>query len=123
MKILLAIAFFFTSLTLFAQGKMQKGGNQMEMIRELNLTKAQKVQLRDLHQTMKANKDAIENDKSLTDDQKKEKLKEGRKEQMQKINALLTPEQREKFKEKMMEKRTKPGTAPSTTSPSAKSAE
>ena len=114
-KVLLFSVMLFASLSMFAQGRMQKDGNQMEMIRELNLTKTQKVQLRDLHQSMKANKEAIESDQTLTDDQKKEKLKEARKEQMQKINGMLTPEQRENFKEKMMEKRNKRGDGEGTT--------
>jgi len=48
---------------------------------------------------MKQKKEDINNDKTLTDAQKKDKLKELHKEKKEKTNAILTPEQREKMKE------------------------
>ena len=122
MKILLIVlAFFLISQDSSAQFKRGNRGNQldssmnasgtgmqrnrqdqMEMIKELNLTKVQKIKLRELHQSMQATKTAIENDPSLTAQQKQGKLKEARMDQLQKINAILTPEQQEQFRQKMM---------------------
>jgi Spy/CpxP family protein refolding chaperone len=47
---------------------------------------------------MKKQHSAIQNDASLTADQKKEKMKALRQSQMQKMNAILTPDQQTKMK-------------------------
>ena len=69
------------------------------MMKELNLTKEQQGQMKELHETMKQKKEDIRNDQTLTEAQKKAKMKELHKEQKEKINAILTPEQKEKMKE------------------------
>ena len=48
---------------------------------------------------MKSSKEAIENNKELSDVQKKDKLKSLKKEQMAKIQSVLTEEQKIKFRE------------------------
>jgi Spy/CpxP family protein refolding chaperone len=69
-----------------------------ERFRELDLTKEQKGKLKEIMQSGKAAKDDIENNTQLPEQDKKKQLRELHKSQMQKIQAILTPEQREKFK-------------------------
>jgi len=73
--------------------------SRKEMFRELDLSKEQKIKMKELNQSMKASREAIENDSTLSETEKKAKLKTLRKEQVQKIQALLTEEQKVKFRE------------------------
>lgn len=72
--------------------------SRKERFRELNLTREQKSKLKEIMQANKAAKEAIENNTQLSDQEKKKQLRELQKTQMQKIQAILTPEQIEKFK-------------------------
>ena len=76
-----------------------KDGSRKEMFRELDLSKEQKVKLKEINQSMKASKEAIENDTALSETAKKEKIRSLRKEQAFKIQAILTEEQKIKFRE------------------------
>lgn len=69
-----------------------------ERFKELDLTREQKLKLRDIMQSGKAAKEAIENNTQLSAEEKKKQLRELQKAQAVKIQAMLTPEQREKFK-------------------------
>lgn len=69
------------------------------MMQQLNLTADQQTQMKALHQDMLQQRNAIQNDTSLTADQKKEKMKGLHQSQMEKMNAILTPEQQAKMKE------------------------
>ena len=73
--------------------------SKKEIFKELDLSREQKVKLKELNQSMKASKEALENDTTLTEADKKAKLKALKKEQAQKIQALLTEEQKIKFRE------------------------
>lgn len=73
--------------------------SRKEILKELDLGKEQKVTLKEINQSMKVSKEAIENNKELSDGQKKEKLKALKKEQMTKIQSVLTEEQKIKFRE------------------------
>lgn len=73
--------------------------SRKEILKELDLTKEQKVKLKEVNQSMKASKEAIENNMELSDIQKKEKLKALKKEQMSKIQSILTEEQKIKFRQ------------------------
>jgi Spy/CpxP family protein refolding chaperone len=75
------------------------------MMDELNLTKAQRVQMKQIQQNNKAQKESIMNNDSLTTDQKKMMLKELHKQTANDINTILTDEQREKMKEIKQENR------------------
>ncbi|HNP53119.1 MAG TPA: hypothetical protein PKK69_00810 [Ferruginibacter sp.] len=68
-------------------------------IKELNLSKDQKRQLAEMKRTENANRASIEKDASLSDAQKRAKLKELRKQRQEKIQSMLTPEQKEKIKQ------------------------
>ena len=72
--------------------------SRKERFKELDLTKEQKIKMKEIMQVNKAAKDAVENNAQLSDQDKKKQLRELQKAQMQKIQAILTPEQVEKFK-------------------------
>ena len=69
-----------------------------ERFKELDLTKEQKDKMRESKQSGKAAKEAIENNTQLSEADKKKQLRELQKAQAKKVQAILTPEQREKFK-------------------------
>ena len=72
--------------------------SRKDRFKELDLTKEQKSKMKEIMQANKAAKESIENNTQLSDQDKKKQLRELQKTQMQKIQAILTPEQREKFK-------------------------
>jgi len=72
--------------------------SRKERFKELDLTKEQKGKLKEINQSGKAAKETIENNAQLTEEEKKKQLRNLQREQAQKIQAILTPEQREKFK-------------------------
>lgn len=72
--------------------------SRKERFKELDLTREQKGKMKEITQANKAAKEAIENNTQLSDQDKKKQLRELQKAQMQKIQAILTPEQREKFR-------------------------
>jgi len=76
-----------------------------EKLKELNLTEAQKVSMKEARNLQQESKRAIENDASLSPEQKSRKLKELRVAQMKKMKTILTPEQLEKFKQMQKDKK------------------
>ena len=72
--------------------------SRKERFKELDLTREQKVKMKEIMQANKAAKETIENNTQLSDQEKKKQLRELQKAQMQKVQAVLTPEQIEKFK-------------------------
>ena len=72
--------------------------SRKERFRELDLTREQKGKLKEIMEANKAAKEAIENNTQFSDQDKKKQMRELQKAQMQKIQVILTPEQREKFK-------------------------
>jgi Spy/CpxP family protein refolding chaperone len=70
-----------------------------EMLKELNLTKAQKGKFKEMRKEAKDKKEAIEGYEKLSQEEKDEQLKELKKEQLKKTDTLLTDEQKEKFKQ------------------------
>ena len=77
------------------------GGKHMEkMFKDLNLTDAQKAQVKDLHNSTREQMKALKQDQSLTKDQKRERMKALHLETQSKMSSILTPEQQQKMKEK-----------------------
>jgi Spy/CpxP family protein refolding chaperone len=74
-----------------------------KMMDNLNLTADQKAQLKTMREDAKQQREAIQNDASLTQDQKKEKMKELHKTQSEKMNSILTPEQQATWKANMQQ--------------------
>jgi Spy/CpxP family protein refolding chaperone len=87
-------------------GKMGKhGGHGMgRMAKQLNLTADQKSQLEAMRKDTRSQVEGVCNDKSLSDQQKADKVRDIRKSQHEKMMALLTPEQQEKFKQMRQER-------------------
>ncbi|HSV11408.1 MAG TPA: hypothetical protein VLI68_11590 [Hanamia sp.] len=73
------------------------------MMNNLNLTADQKAKMKELRENGKQQREAISNDASLTQDQKKEKMKELHKTQSDKMNSILTPEQQATWKANMQQ--------------------
>lgn len=65
---------------------------------DLNLSREQKKQVRDMKKQQDEAKAAIENDPSLTPEQKRDKMRELRKARQEKLKKILTPEQKEKLR-------------------------
>jgi len=84
-------------------GAPQNAKNR-EMLSSLNLSKEQRQKLKKMHQGTKEKKAAIENDTSLTEDQKGEQLNELHKAAVAKLKAILSEEQWSKMKEMRNEK-------------------
>ncbi|HRN48616.1 MAG TPA: hypothetical protein PK110_09445 [Niabella sp.] len=98
-KIVLTAALFaITSLaSVQAQNIPQRSNNDnKKWDNSLNLTDAQKQQMKDLQEDGQKQMEAIRNDNTLTQEQKKEKVIAFQKEQRAKRQALLTPEQKAK---------------------------
>ena len=72
--------------------------SRKDMLKELNLTREQKIKLKEIRQTNMAKKEAIENSSQLSESEKKTQLRGLQKEQAQNIQAILTDEQKEKFR-------------------------
>ncbi len=104
--ILLAVAAFVFTASTQAQIQrksdtsriMQMKENRHDMMSQLNLTKEQHQKVKELNQDNKSKVDAIRNDNSLTQDQKKEKMKELRKAHQEGMNSILTKDQQDKMK-------------------------
>jgi Spy/CpxP family protein refolding chaperone len=92
-----------------AATKPQTAGKEMGMhhgglqaaVESLNLTDDQKAKVKDIFADAKTKHQAVSNDTSLSDDQKKAKIKELHSATMAKLNEVLTPEQQTELKTKM----------------------
>lgn len=80
-------------------------GEKKEMMKELNLSKEQKIKLKNLKQDNKAKMDAVQNDASLSDAEKKAKLKELKKQQLLSTMSVLNEEQKAKLKQLRKDKK------------------
>jgi Spy/CpxP family protein refolding chaperone len=72
--------------------------NRKALLKELDLTKEQKLKIKDVRSKNQADEDAINSDPKLTDDEKKQKIRQIKKQHLLQVQALLTNEQKEKFK-------------------------
>lgn len=89
-----------------------KGDVRTKMKDELNLSKEQSEKMKAIHADSKARMQALRDDKSLSEADRKAKAAEIMKERKEKTDAILNPEQREKMKqwgEKAKEHRMKEG--------------
>lgn len=91
--------------------KAQRGerGLRAPGLAALNLTADQKAKLKAMHEEQKPRREAITNDATLSATDKKQKLRELRKESQEKFLAVLTPEQREKLAAHRKEMKAKRG--------------
>ena len=111
MKKLLLLSLFACSLALGSQAQVSRSVKSsqrvqsdssrkmhMQEMKDLNLTKDQKDQLKAMRQDAKSQREAIKNDASLTPDQKKAKMKDMEQSLKTKRNSILTPDQISKMK-------------------------
>jgi len=120
-KILLLLGFILAGVGVFAQVQRKAAethnknnavpGNEMEtktdlsekenelkVLKELNLTREQKGKLKEMRQVNQSKKETIVNDPTLTEAQKKEKLKEIKRSIAFELKNILTDKQIEKMK-------------------------
>ncbi len=83
-------------------GKVDKA-DRKDLLKELDLTREQNLKLKEIRQANKTKKEAIESNGQLSEDEKKKQFRELQKEQAKAIQAILTDEQKEKFKAKRQE--------------------
>lgn len=69
-----------------------------DILKELDLTREQRLKIKEIRNGNLAKKTAIENDSLLTDKEKKLRLREIQKIQAEKLQSILTAEQKEKFR-------------------------
>ena len=74
-------------------------GDRKQMLRELNLTKEQRGKFKEMRQANEAKRDEINNNDSLTQDQKDAKLRELKRTQAQGTISILNDEQKAKAME------------------------
>jgi periplasmic protein CpxP/Spy len=65
---------------------------------DLNLTDDQKAQMKKIHQEAKAQIEAVNNDSSISAEQKHAKIQAIHRDTHKQVEAMLTPEQREKMR-------------------------
>jgi protein CpxP len=96
-----------------AAGKeMGMHGGLQAAVESLNLTDDQKAKVKDIFADAKTKRQAVSNDVSLSDEQKKTKMKELHSATMAKLNEVLTPEQQTELKNKMEGAKAKPPSQP-----------
>ncbi len=75
-----------------------KKETKTQMIRSLNLSKEQREKFKEIRQANKEKKESIASNDQLTENQKKDQLKELHKEAAMNMNSILSEEQRDKVK-------------------------
>jgi Spy/CpxP family protein refolding chaperone len=83
------------------QGEMGMRDKLQSAVESLNLTDDQKAKVKDIFADAKAKRQTVWSDSSLTDDQKKAKMKELHAGTMAKLNEVLTPDQQAQLKAKI----------------------
>jgi len=83
------------------------GGGLEASVQSLNLTDDQKAKVKDIFADVKTKKQALSSDASLSEEQKKAKMKELHSATMAKLNEVLTAEQQTELKSKMEAAKTK----------------
>jgi Spy/CpxP family protein refolding chaperone len=81
-------------------------------VESLNLTDEQKPKVNDIFADAKAKRKAVFSDTSLSDDQKKAKMKELHESTIAKLNEVLTSDQQTELKSKMEAAKVKPVSQP-----------
>ena len=83
------------------QGEMGMRDKLQSAVESLNLTDDQKAKVKDIFADAKTKRQTVWSDSSLTDDQKKAKMKELHAGTMAKLNEVLTPDQQAQLKAKI----------------------
>jgi Spy/CpxP family protein refolding chaperone len=88
-----------------SQAIHEKHGDHNAMLANLNLTEDQKTQIKQIHEGTRSKIEAVNNDSSLSADQKQAKIHDLRRDTHEQVKKVLTPEQRKQFEENMREHR------------------
>jgi protein CpxP len=114
-----ALAVILVPASSQAATALQAGGKEVGMhgglqaaVESLNLTDDQKAKVKDIFADAKTKRQAVSSDASLTEEQKKAKMKELHSATMAKLNEVLTPEQQTELKTKMEAAKAKPPAQP-----------
>jgi len=83
------------------QGEMGMRDKLQSAVEGLNLTDDQKSKVKDIFADAKAKRQTVWSDSTLSDDQKKAKMKELHAGTMAKLNEVLTPDQQAQLKSRM----------------------
>lgn len=75
--------------------------NPKDRLSDLNLTREQRIKLKIIREANTKAKTAIENNAQLSEKEKKMQLRELHKKQAQKVQAILTDEQKATFKDRL----------------------
>ena len=81
------------------EGKAKRGDRLQQLAEQLNLTEDQKSALAPVFKDAREKGKAVRNNAELTPEQKREQMMQIRKDSNEKVNAILTEDQREKMKE------------------------
>jgi len=82
-----------------AAGNTGTKADRAEMVKALNLTDAQKKAFKEVNQSLKTDRSAIQADINLSEEEKKQKMNQLRVSYLEKMKDILSPEQFEKFKQ------------------------
>jgi Spy/CpxP family protein refolding chaperone len=88
-----------------SQAMHEKHGDHNAMLASLNLTDDQKAQIKQIHEGLRPKVEAVNNDSSLSADQKQTKIHDLKRDMHEQVKKILTPEQRKQFEENMREHR------------------
>jgi periplasmic protein CpxP/Spy len=80
------------------EGRGRRGRMGEKFAKELGLTEKQKASMQKVMKESRAKSEKIRNDKSLSEDQKRKKMMANREDTRKRMNAILTPKQRDKAK-------------------------
>lgn len=86
-----------------APGERMSGHGKM--LESLNLTDDQQAQINKIREDAKAKAQAVKTDSSLSDADKRAKIRTIHRDSMKQMRAVLTPEQRQQLRIKMKERR------------------
>jgi hypothetical protein len=78
-------------------GSNSRSGKK-DLVKELGLSTGQQAKLKEIRQTIRMKRKAIDNNDQLSDEEKKKQLRELQRSQAKSIEEILTDEQREKFR-------------------------
>jgi len=99
-SLLFGLAITLTARPALAQEQQATAESRLEeMSKQLNLTDDQRTKLKPILQDEAQQLQAVHNDASLSQDQKKAKAKEIHAESKPQINSVLTPDQQKQWKE------------------------
>jgi periplasmic protein CpxP/Spy len=78
-------------------------GPRVDMYKDLNLTKEQQEKVKAIQEKQRTESEAVRNNSAISREQQREQMMEIRKKYSEQIDAILTPEQKEKLKAKQKE--------------------